>query len=445
MTNKLRSEETITSLSSFMASTLSIASPSPCSIPLSATKVSPLKRKRPTHLNIPDLNPQQPISTDYFRFREGDAKVSPLKRKRPAHLNIPDLNPQQPIRTDYFSFTDFAHQNGTVSFGGNGFGVVSRNGKKKFMEDTHRIVPCLVGNSKKSFFGVYDGHGGAKAAEFVAENLHKYVVEMMENCKGKEEKVEAFKAAFLRTDRDFLEKGVVSGACCVTALIQDQEMIVSNLGDCRAVLCRAGVAEALTDDHKPGRDDEKERIESQGGYVDNHQGAWRVQGILAVSRSIGDAHLKKWVVAEPETKVLELEQDMEFLVLASDGLWDVVSNQEAVDTVLHVLAQRKTPKESEEENLVQGFVNMSPSPKLRRASLVKSPRSAKSPSYYYNSENESPSLNREIGSSPSKSPITPWKSLWAKAACKELANLAAKRGSMDDITVVIIDLNHYKG
>lgn len=55
----------------------------------------------------------------------------------------------------------------------------------------------------------------------------------------------------------------MSGACCVTAVIQDQEMIVSNLGDCRAVLCRAGVAEALTDDHKPGRDDEKERIESQ--------------------------------------------------------------------------------------------------------------------------------------------------------------------------------------
>lgn len=55
----------------------------------------------------------------------------------------------------------------------------------------------------------------------------------------------------------------MSGACCVTALIQDQEMIVSNLGDCRAVLCRRGVAEALTNDHKAGRDDEKERIESQ--------------------------------------------------------------------------------------------------------------------------------------------------------------------------------------
>ncbi|EOA33967.1 hypothetical protein CARUB_v10021462mg [Capsella rubella] len=384
-------------------------------------------------------------------------KVSPLKRRRPPHLDIPDL---KPVRTDFSifrdRFRDYAQENDAACFGGNGFGVVSRKGKKKFMEDGHRVVPCLVGSSKKGFFGVYDGHGGGKAAEFVAENLHKNVLEMMKNCKDKEEKVEAFKAAYLRTDRDFLEQGVVSGACCVTALIQDQEMIVSNLGDCRAVLCRGGVAEALTTDHKAGRDDEKERIESQGGYVDIHRGSWRVHGILAVSRSIGDAHLKKWVIAEPDTRILELEQDMEFLVLASDGLWDVVSNQEAIDTVLQVLAQRKTPGESEEENLVQGRVNVSPSSKFRRVALVKSsvqsPRCAKAISYCCNSDNESPSPHSEIGSLPSKSQkITPLNRIkmksefsWAKAACKELASLAVSRGSMDDITVVIIDLNHYK-
>lgn len=55
-----------------------------------------------------------------------------------------------------------------------------------------------------------------------------------------------------------------------------------------------------------------------------HRGAWRVHGVLSVSRSIGDAHLKDWVLAEPETKILQLTQDMEFLVLASDGLWEQV-------------------------------------------------------------------------------------------------------------------------
>lgn len=65
----------------------------------------------------------------------------------------------------------------------------------------------------------------------------------------------------------------------------------------------------------------------KGGYVEFHRGAWRVHGILCVSRSIGDAHLKDWVLAEPDTKILKLTPDMEFLVLASDGLWEEVRNQ----------------------------------------------------------------------------------------------------------------------
>lgn len=64
----------------------------------------------------------------------------------------------------------------------------------------------------------------------------------------------------------------------------------------------------------------------QGGYVEFHRGAWRVHGILAVSRSIGNAHLKNWVLAEPDTKILNFTSDMEFLVLASDGFWDEVTS-----------------------------------------------------------------------------------------------------------------------
>lgn len=56
------------------------------------------------------------------------------------------------------------------------------------------------------------------------------------------------------------------------------------------------------------------------------RGTWRVQGTLAVSRSIGDAHLKEWVMAEPDTKVVNLTKDMEYLILASDGIWDEVTN-----------------------------------------------------------------------------------------------------------------------
>ncbi|CAA7058293.1 unnamed protein product [Microthlaspi erraticum] len=228
-----------------------------------------------------------------------------------------------------------------------------------------------------------------------------------------------------------------SGACCVTVLIQDQEMIVSNLGNCRVVLCRGGgVSEALTSEHKPERDDERKRIKNQGGHVSFLGKAWRVAGILAVSRSIGDADLKnkKLVIAEPETRVLEIEEDMEFLLLATDGLWDWVGNEEAVDTVLSVLAQGKTPLESEYESLIQGFDNLSPFPKRSRLSLVKEEKEML-PVESSKSENESP--DREIGTPTSKSAKI-------KAACKKLVDMALSTGSMDDITVVIVDLNRYK-
>lgn len=65
--------------------------------------------------------------------------------------------------------------------------------------------------------------------------------------------------------------------------------------------------------------------------MDTFHGVWRIQGSLAVSRGIGDGQLKKWVIAEPDTKSLRIDTEHEFLILASDGLWDKVSNQEAVD------------------------------------------------------------------------------------------------------------------
>lgn len=59
--------------------------------------------------------------------------------------------------------------------------------------------------------------------------------------------------------------------------------------------------------------------------MDCRNGVWRIQGTLAVSRGIGDGHLKTWVIAEPDTKILRIESECEFLILASDGLWDKVN------------------------------------------------------------------------------------------------------------------------
>ncbi|CAN4098725.1 unnamed protein product [Withania somnifera] len=259
------------------------------------------------------LRIQKPPLSNLIRASTTDCSTTnstALKRKRPTRLDLPVV---ASISFGNFPVTPAAVTD-LVEAEGDGYSVCCKRGRKGAMEDRHSAMVNLQVDSKQGAFGIFDGHGGVKAAVFAAENLNKNVMNEL----GK-------------TTDDKIEVAMFGGSCCVTALIQKGNLVVSNAGDCRAVVSRRGLAEALTSDHRPSRKDEKDRIEASGGYVDCCHGVWRIQGSLAVSRGIGDQYLKQWVTAEPETRILELNPDLEFLVLASDGLWDTVSNQEAVD------------------------------------------------------------------------------------------------------------------
>lgn len=253
-----------------------------------------------------------------------------LKRKRPLRIEIPVAPAIAPAGEK----VETAERLDEVEVDSEEFSVYCKRGKRGQMEDRYSAVVGLHGDSKQAFFGVFDGHGGAKAAEFASKNMEKNIMDEVENGSG-EGIEEAVRKGYLVTDAEFLKEDSVGGTCCATALIRNGELVVSNAGDCRVVMSRGGVAEALTVDHRPSRKDEKERIEKTGGYVDFCHGVWRIQGSLAVSRGIGDRSLKQWVISEPETTVISIKPDCEFLILASDGLWDKVNNQEAVDIVRH--------------------------------------------------------------------------------------------------------------
>lgn len=120
------------------------------------------------------------------------------------------------------------------------------------------FIGCLY---VQAFFGVFDGHGGNKAAEFASKNMEKNVMDEVRKESG-EGIEEAVRKGYLATDAEFLKEESNGGACCATALIRNGELVVSNAGDCRVVMSRGGVAEALTVDHRPSRKDEKERIEN---------------------------------------------------------------------------------------------------------------------------------------------------------------------------------------
>ncbi|KAJ6385438.1 hypothetical protein OIU77_028591 [Salix suchowensis] len=238
-------------------------------------------------------------STSSLASGSGSA-TTVLKRKRPTRLDIPIV---MGIGRGLAMPREL--EEAEVEREGHGYSVYCKRGRREAMEDRFSAVVDLEGDVQQAFFGVFDGHGGAKAAEFAAGNLDKNILDEV-----------------ARRDEEDIKDAVKHGK---------GNLVVSNTGDCRAVMSRGGVAEALTADHRPSREDEKNRIESTGGYVDLVHGTWRIQGSLAVSRGIGDSHLKQWVIAEPDTNVVRIKPDHEFLILASDGLWDKVGNQEAVD------------------------------------------------------------------------------------------------------------------
>lgn len=82
----------------------------------------------------------------------------------------------------------------------------------------------------------------------------------------------------------------------------------------------------IMEPHKPHTESEKKRIEDAGGVVVWY-GAWRVNGVLSVARAIGDKKLKEWVIGDPDVAEFDLDGTEEYLILACDGLWDVMDEE----------------------------------------------------------------------------------------------------------------------
>ncbi|CAO2146051.1 unnamed protein product [Urochloa humidicola] len=270
-------------------------------------------------------------------------------RRRPLKLVIPVADDAGEVAASWVAAAAEVKE-ADVEVDGEGFHVASRAGPRHAMEDAYAVVTHKIdGDSQLAFYGVFDGHGGRTAVDFVSRRLGENVVsavlaagtETHDNEASSAEEHDAvsaaIRAAYLATDSELLSQhqDFSGGACATTALVKNGDLYVAHVGDCRAVLSRDGsAAAALTADHTCARDDERERIERGGGYVSRSgSGVWRVQGSLAVSRSFGDVGLKRWVVAEPAVTRVPLTAGCEFLVVASDGLWDKISNQEAVDVV----------------------------------------------------------------------------------------------------------------
>lgn len=223
----------------------------------------------------------------------------------------------------------------TRSDGRASFGYALLRGKRPHQEDfasaQFHHLPGDAGE-QVGLFGVFDGHGGPGAADFVHTNLFR---NLMQHRKLATDTYAAIAEVFEQTDEEYLNHpslGRDDGCTAVTAVLMGQRLLVANVGDSRAVLSRGGKAIPLSIDHKPNLREERTRIEGAGGVV-IWLGTWRVGGVLAVSRSFGDRPLKRFVIPTPYIQEESLTERDDCIILASDGVWDVISNQEAVSLV----------------------------------------------------------------------------------------------------------------
>lgn len=228
-------------------------------------------------------------------------------------------------------------------------GLSGMQGWRAEMEDAH-IAENNMPIDGMSFYGVFDGHGGSMMSNDVVLKDSGLLSDFLASAaiKGKQEdpKVlgEALRKSFIDFDErkkpGFLDREERSGCTATTVLITKSHIICANSGDSRTVMCKDGAAVPLSFDHKPSNEGEKLRIEGAGGSVMMN----RVNGDLAVSRALGDFVYKgnndlppekQMVSPEPEIIIKDRSPQDQFVILACDGVWDVMSNQDACDFVLN--------------------------------------------------------------------------------------------------------------
>jgi protein phosphatase 2C family protein 2/3 len=225
---------------------------------------------------------------------------------------------------------------------------ISIQGRRPYNEDEYNIINNLnckdITLHKVGYFGLFDGHGGGKISKFCKKNLHKYFIDneiiSKPPCKSKDYDKYIMKAySSIQNKLSEHEKEAKTvGSTALVVIVYEKEKKkyckIANLGDCRAIMCNEyNIAVQLTKDHKPTSFEEYKRIISENGKITKDAGDdYRING-MSVSKSFGDLDAKPHVSHIPDIFDYDVHKT-KFMIMGCDGLWDVLSNQEAIDFVL---------------------------------------------------------------------------------------------------------------
>ncbi|CAI4059633.1 hypothetical protein SUVZ_04G2290 [Saccharomyces uvarum] len=226
---------------------------------------------------------------------------------------------------------------------------VAENKNSKFrrtMEDVHTYVKNFASRLDWGYFAVFDGHAGIQASKWCGKHLHTIIEQNILADEARDVR-DVLNDSFLTIDREINTKllgnsGCTAAVCVIRWELPDaaskdsmdltqhqRKLYTANVGDSRIVLFRNGNSIRLTYDHKASDSLEMQRVEQAGGLIMKS----RVNGMLAVTRSLGDKFFDTLVVGSPFTTSVEITSEDKFLILACDGLWDVIDDQDACELI----------------------------------------------------------------------------------------------------------------
>ncbi|KAJ6409505.1 hypothetical protein OIU84_009076 [Salix udensis] len=291
---------------------------------------------------------------------------------------------------------------GRVAGGGGGDGLMWHADLKQHASGDYSIAVVqansnledqsqVLTSSSATYVGVYDGHGGPEASRFVNKHLFPYMHKFATEHGGLS--ADVIRKAFNATEEEFchlvkrslrMKPQIASaGSCCLVGAISNDVLYVANLGDSRAVLGRGVdedkkqtvVAERLSTDHNVAVEEVRKEVQAlhpdDSHIVVYTRGVWRIKGIIQVSRSIGDVYLKKpeinrdpifqqfgnpiplrrpVMTPEPSILIRKLRPEDLFLIFASDGLWEQLTDEAAVEIVF------KNPRAGIAKRLVRAAI-----------------------------------------------------------------------------------------
>ncbi|KAK1417613.1 hypothetical protein QVD17_26743 [Tagetes erecta] len=232
-------------------------------------------------------------------------------------------------------------QQGSIKYG---FSLVKGKASHP-MEDYYVSKFMSYRGHNLGLFAIYDGHLGDEVPAYLKKNLFSNILKEGEFLKDPHRSISR---AYERTDQAILSHNPElgrGGSTAVTAMLIDgRKLWVANVGDSRAVLSKRGQAIQMSTDHEPNN--ERGSIENRGGFVSNMPGdVARVNGQLAVSRAFGDKNLKTHLRCDPDIQNSDIDANTEILILASDGLWKVMTNQDAVDIAIKIKDTKKAARQ----------------------------------------------------------------------------------------------------